>query len=180
MATQNSAVSHEPPIYSGTGVRASQVSAGDGNNGNRGNVLVHGFWKRGEDAVLDTQVVDCDASSRRNYMDSETILESCVRVKKLQYLQSCAERRHSFMPLIYSVDGMAGREAQSFEKRITHILTEKWERHYSELRGFVRGRMSLSVVRSNSLLLRGTRMGKAARFAGQDGAALSGLGRVRD
>ena len=130
MATQNSAVSHEPPIYSGTGVRASQVSAGDGNNGNRGNVLVHGFWKRGEDAVLDTQVVDCDASSRRNYMDSETILESCVRVKKLQYLQSCAERRHSFMPLIYSVDGMAGREAQSFEKRITHILTEKWERHY--------------------------------------------------
>ena len=68
---------------------------------------------------------------------------------------------------------MAGREAQAFEKRIAHLLAEKWERHYSELRGFVRGRMALSVVRSNSLLLRGTRMGKAARYAGQDGAALS-------
>ena len=125
-------------------------------------------------------MVDCDASSRRNYMDSEKILESCARVKKLKYLQPCAERRRSFTPLIYSVDGMAGREAQAFEKRIAHLLAEKWERHYSELRGFVRSRMALSVVRSISLLLRGTWMGKAVWFSGQDGVALSGLGRVRD
>ena len=45
MATQKSAVSYEPPIYfdSGTGVRDSHVSDRD-----RGNVLVHGLWKRGE------------------------------------------------------------------------------------------------------------------------------------
>ena len=75
---------------------------------------------------------------------------------------------------------MAGREAQTFEKRVAHLFAEKWERHYSKLRGFVRGRMALFVARRNSLLLRGSRMGKAARFAGQDSAALSGLGRVRD
>ena len=40
--------------------------------------------------------------------------------------------------------------------------------------------MALSVVRSNSLLLRGSRVGKAEWFAGQDGAAFFGLGRVRD
>ena len=143
-------------------------------------MLVHGLWKRGEQAVLDTQVVDCDAPSRRNYMNSAKIFEACARVKKLKYLQPCAKRRRSFTSLIYSVDGIAGREAQAFEKRVAHLLADKWERHYSELRGFVRGRMALSVVRSNSLLLRGSRMGKAARFAGQDGAVLSGLGRVRD
>ena len=38
--------------------------------------------------------------------------------------------------------------------------------------------MALSVVRSNFFLLRGSRMGKAARFAGQDGAALSRQGRA--
>ena len=91
-----------------------------------------------------------------------------------------AERRRSFASLIYSVDWMAGREAQAFKKRIAHLLAENRERHYSELRGFVRGRMALSVVRSNSLLLHGSRMGKAARFAGQDDVALSGLGRIRD
>jgi len=175
-----SAVSYEPPIYSGTGVRASLVSDSDSGGQERGDVLVHGLWKRGEQAVLDTQVINCNAPSWRAFVDSEKILESCARVKKLHYLQPCIERRRSFTPLIYSVDGMAGREAQAFEKRIAHLLAEKWDRHYSELRGFVRGRMALSVVRSNSLLLRGTRMGKAARYAGQDGAALSGLGRIRD
>ena len=90
------------------------------------------------------------------------------------------ERRRSFIQLIYSVDGMAGRKTQAFEKRIAHLLVGKWERHYSELRGFVQGRMALSMVRSNSLLLCGSRMGKAALLSGQDGAALSGLGRVRD
>ena len=40
--------------------------------------------------------------------------------------------------------------------------------------------MSLSVVHSNSLLLYDTWMGKVAWFSGQDGDALSGLGRVQD
>ena len=74
MATQMSTVSYEPPKYFGTGARASQVSAGDGNNRDRGDVLVHELWKRGEQAVIDAQVVDCDAPSRRNYMDSEKSL----------------------------------------------------------------------------------------------------------
>ena len=162
-------------------MRASQVSPGDRNDDHCGDVLVHRLWKRGEEAVFDTQVVNCDAPSRRNYMDSEKILKSCARVKRLHYLRLCVKRRRSFTPLIYSVDGMAGREAQAFEKRITHLLAEKWECHYSEPRRFVRGRMALFMVRSNSLLLRRSmRMGKAVWFSAQEGAALSGLGRVRD
>ena len=73
---------------------------------------------------------------------------------------------------------MAGREAQTFKKRIAHFLVEKWERHYIKLRGLMQGRMTLSVVRSNSLLLRGPQMGKAARYSGQDNVALSELGRM--
>ena len=113
-------------------------------------------------------------------MCPEKILESYARVKNLKYLWPCVERWSSFIPLIYSTDGVTGREAQAFEKRIAHLLAEKWDPNYIELRGFVRGRMALSVVHSNSLLLRGTRMGKTARFLAQDGAALSGLGRVWD
>ena len=143
-------------------------------------MLVYRLCKREEEVVLNTQVVNCDAPSQRNYMDSKNFLESCAHVKKLQYLRPCAERRRSFTSLMYSVDKMAGREAQVFEKRIAQFLAEKWEGHCSELRGSVRSRMTLSVVHSNSLLLRSARMGKAARFSGEDGATLSGLGRVRD
>ena len=39
--------------------------------------------------------------------------------------------------------------------------------------GIVRCRMALAVVRSNTLLLRGTRMARAATFEATDGADLS-------
>ena len=35
------------------------------------------------------------------------------------------------------------------------LLSYKLKREYSEMYGFVRARMSLAIVRSNSLLLRG-------------------------
>ena len=72
----------------------------------------------------DTQVVDCDTSFRRAYVNSENIFKCCARVKSLKYLRPCIERRCSFTPLIYSVNGMAGREAQASKKRITHLLAE--------------------------------------------------------
>ena len=62
--------------------------------------------------------------------------------------------------------GWWGREAQTFQKRVTHFLAEKWERQYLKLHGFVQERMALSLVRSNSLLLCGLRMKKAAQFVG--------------
>ena len=40
--------------------------------------------------------------------------------------------------------------------------------------------MTLSVVRNNSLLLRGTRMEKAVRYLVQDGTTLSGMVRMQD
>ena len=43
MATRKSTVSYKPPICYCTDVRASQVSAGDGNDGDRSDVLVHVF-----------------------------------------------------------------------------------------------------------------------------------------
>ena len=39
------------------------VTDSDGNNNDHGNVIMHGLWKRGEEEVLDKQVVDCDAPS---------------------------------------------------------------------------------------------------------------------
>ena len=75
---------------------------------------------------------------------------------------------------------MACKEARAFEKRLASLLSTKWDRRYSELCGFVRSRMALAVVRNNTLLLWGSRMGKAAVIQAQDGVTLSGAERVRD
>ena len=41
---------------------------------------------------------------------------------KNKYLQNCLEMRKDFTPMVYSVNGIAGREARNAEKRLaTHL-----------------------------------------------------------
>ena len=91
--------------------------------------------------------------------------------KKVMYEAACLAPRRTFMPVIYSVDGMAGKEARAFEKRVASLLATKWERPYREMVGYVRGRMSLAVVRSNTMVLRGARSSRRFIPAVEDVAA---------
>ena len=59
--------------------------------------------------------------------------------------------------MVYSADGIPGAEALAAQKRLDALLSYNLKREYSEMCGFVRARMSLAIVRSNSLLLRGPR-----------------------
>ena len=65
--------------------------------------------------------------------------------------------------MVYSADGIPGAEAVAAHKRLAALLSYKLNREYSEMCGFVRARMSLAIVRSNSLLLRIPRV-KGARI----------------
>ena len=65
--------------------------------------------------------------------------------------------------MVYSVDGIPGAETLAAQKRLAALLSYKLNREYSEMCGFVQARMSLAIVRSNSLLLRGPR-DKGARI----------------
>ena len=122
----------------------------------RGDVLVHGLWDKSTGCVLDTRVTDTDARSYAQ-LSSSQVLKAAEKVKKDKYLAPCLARRGGFMPLVYSVDGMAGKEAKSFERRIASLLAAKWDRPYSEMVGYVRGRMGLAIIRHNTRLLRGSR-----------------------
>ena len=163
------------------GQQAGQESGADtAGDGARGDLSAPGLWKRGETCVLDVRVMDPDASSYKGTMDTAKILERAAKQRRAKHREACLERHRSFAPLVCSVDGMAAKEARAFKKRIASLLATKWDRHYSELCGIVRARMSLAVVRNNTLLLRGTRMGKSATFQAEDGAALQGVERLRD
>ena len=88
------------------------------------------------------------------------------------------ERRRTFTTLVYSVDGMACAEAKAFERRLASLLAKKHDRRYSEMCGFVKARMSLAVVRSNTLLLRGGRAGRAARPMVKEGVVFQAIERM--
>jgi hypothetical protein len=76
--------------------------------------------------------------------------------------------------MVFSVNGVAGREARSAEKRLAILLAAKWKRQYSQVVYFVRVRMQIALVCSTSLLIRGTRYHQGHNYPPlPDGAALS-------
>ena len=122
----------------------------------RGDVGCHGFWQRGRFAIFDVRITDTEARSAQG-RDFLKVLAAQEKEKKDKYLDSCLQQRKDFTPLVYSVDGIAGREARNAEKRIAALLAAKWRKQYSTMVQYVRVRMSLAVVRANSLLIRGCR-----------------------
>ena len=65
--------------------------------------------------------------------------------------------RKDFTPLVYSINGIAGREAKSTEKHLTTVLATKWKKPYSKMDYCVFMRMALVVIRAKSLLICGSR-----------------------
>ena len=57
--------------------------------------------------------------------------------------------------MVYSTDRIPGAEALVLQKRLAALISYKLKWEYSEMCGFVRDRMSLAIVMSNSLLLSG-------------------------
>ena len=73
------------------------------------------------------------------------------------------ERKKTFTLMVYSADGITRAEALDAQKRLAALLSYKMKRVYYDICGFVRARISLAIVRSNSLLLCGPR-DKGARI----------------
>ena len=65
--------------------------------------------------------------------------------------------------MVYSADRIPGAEALAAQKRLAVLPSYKLKREYSKMCGFLRERMSLAIVRPNSLLLQGPR-DKGARI----------------
>jgi hypothetical protein len=155
MALMAARISSEPEIFYGRGLNAAQRNVNEVlDDEARGDVGAHGFWKQGRTTIFDVQVCDTDAKSYGN-RELKKVLEGTARRKKEKYEEACLEWRRDFTPMIYSVDGMANKHARAAEKRIAGLLAAKWARQYSQMACFVRTRMCLAIVRSNTLLLQG-------------------------
>ena len=155
------AVSTEPLIHSGRtatgeGTASEQSTPGTIKPEERGDVGVRGFWKRGSATIFDVRIVDTDAPTYRS-RDPAKVLASHEKQKKGKYLGACLKRRRHFTPLVFLVNGLMGAGATAACKRLASLLSSKWGRTYSEVCGFVRSRLAISLVRATSLCLRDAR-----------------------
>jgi len=68
--------------------------------------------------------------------------------KKKKYNEACLARRRHLTPLlVFSIDGLRGKECTSASKRLASLLAVKWKRSYSEICGFVHSRLLIALVR---------------------------------
>ena len=105
--------------------------------------------------MFDIIIVNLDAGSYLSMIPEKTLAKAEEEKKDL-HLQARLDRRRNFTPMVYSVDRIPGSEALAAKKRLSALLRYKLKQEYSEMCGFVRARMSLEIVRSNSLLLSGS------------------------
>jgi hypothetical protein len=141
----------------------------------RGDLLIRGFWARGTDCILDVRVTDTDAKSYCKRPPAK-VLGTQEKEKKRKYLENCLQQRRHFTPFVVSVDGLLGKEATTFSKRLAAKLASKWQRTYSEVCGYVNARLSIAIVRATHLCLRGSRVPtdkmSTRRALWEDGAGL--------
>ena len=102
--------------------------------------------------MFDIRIVNLDVGSYLR-MTPEKSLTKVDKEKKDLYLQACLEHRNTFTSMVYSVKEIPGAEALSAQKRWAALLNYKLKWEYSEMCGFARARMSLAIVKYNSLLL---------------------------
>ena len=80
-------------------------------------------------------------------------------------LQACLESRRNFTTMFYSADIIPGAEALDTQKILAALLGFNLNQEYSEMCCFVWVRMSLTIVRSNGVLLPLTSVQRSAHPA---------------
>ena len=110
-----------------------------------------------ERAFFDVRVFNPFAQSNSHSSIQSTYRHHENR-KKRHYEKRIREVEHSsFTLLVFSTTGSLGPAAGSFYKRWASMLADKWKQPYSTTMGWLRCRLSFSLLRSSIRCLRGAR-----------------------
>ena len=126
-------------------------------------------WEPQAMALFDIRVVDTDAKSYLSH-SPVAVLASAEAEKKRKYCDACTERRATFTPLCFSVDGLVGDEAACFLKHLGRSLSVTWEHHYGEVIRWLWVRLAFTLVLVTNVCIRGSRT-KWRSLELEDGAA---------
>ena len=150
-------VAIEPTLQS---VSSEQLNGATTNSqvGARLVIVANGFWgDTFERAFFDVRVFNPFAPSNRLPRISSVYCKH-ENLKKRHYEQRIREIEHStFTPLIFSLTGGLGPAATIFYKRLASLLATKWDQNYSATMGWLRCRLSFSLLRSSIMCIRGAR-----------------------
>ena len=124
-------------------------------DGARLDIAADDFWGGDRNcAFFDVRVFSPFAQSHRNTSLSQCYMKN-ERDKRRAYDQRIREvERGSFSPLVFSAAGGMGPTASVVYKRITSMLSQKYDQAYSKTLYWIRCKLSYSLLRSAVMCLR--------------------------
>ena len=120
-------------------------------------IRARGFWRAGQHAYFDVKVINPNSES---YLSTETqkIYVRAENEKKRKYNRRILDVEcGTFTPLIFSVYGGAGPEAQSFIKLLCNKISYKTKQNYNDVMKYFRVKLSYLIRRLVLLCIRGSR-----------------------
>ena len=149
------AVKIEPELQPVTGEHLPRSTNKE--DGARLDVRAQGFWDgTKQDAYFDVRVFHPFAPSYRD-MSLSSLYRQHEKKKKNEYANRVREIEHgTFTPLVFSTTGGMGREAEVVFKKLAGMISTKTDERYSVVIGWLRTRVSFSLLRSALTCLRGT------------------------
>ena len=94
----------------------------------------------------------------------DTALKRLEQEKKRCYNERVLEvEQSSFCPLVFSVTGAMGNEAEKFYRRLAHLLAERTNQEYTDTIRYIRQRLSFTLLRTTVISLRGHRGNKLTK-----------------
>ena len=126
--------------------------------GARLDIVENGFWGGTfERAFFDVRVFNPFVTSNSQTQPAN-VYRQHENVKKRSYEQRIREvELSSFTPLVFAQTGGLGPAATVFYKRLASLLASKWDQPYSTTMGWLRCRISFSLLRSSIMCIRGAR-----------------------
>ena len=158
-------VAIEPHLQPLSGETLQEASS-NVQDGARLDVAADGFWgSRFERAFFDVRTFNPYAPSNRR-STLQTVYRTHENIKKRAYDQRIREVEHgTFSPLVFSCTGGMSRAATATYKRLAALIAEKRDEPYSTTMGWIRCRISFSLLRASIMCFRGARssLGRASR-----------------
>ena len=95
------------------------------------------------------------------HLSPEALFRQAELSKKRQYGQRIQNVEHGdFTPLVFTCTGGIGPQSQIVLRRLAEKISEKQGTHISVVSGWLRARLSFSLLRTTLLCLRATRRKK--------------------
>ena len=124
----------------------------------RPDIRARGFWTRGQHAFFDVRVVNLNADSYRK-VNSKKVFARAEYEKKSVYDDCIINLEHgTFTPLVYSITGGMGQDAETFYKLLSSKLAKKKWHEYKDVTRFIRCKLSFLIIKLSLLCIRGSRV----------------------